>query len=128
VGQASVEDIEATELAVSLVGDKLEKIDVNADVQCPICSQVMTRFSYTLAPQVKLDECFEHGTWLDDGELGTIINAITTSAANMAEYRKGIKDMREEMDMDGVAKGGSPFNPIALTMRFLNAMLSKPKS
>jgi Zn-finger nucleic acid-binding protein len=127
VGQSDLKVIEGTELAVSLVGDKLEKVDLEADVCCPVCSETMNRFSYTLAPQVKLDECFEHGTWLDDGELGVIIEAIAASTASMAEYRKGITDMRKEMNIDGIAKGGSALNPFALTIRLLNSLFSKSR-
>ena len=122
VGQSS---LIGTELEASLVGDKLEKVDLDADVQCPVCSEVMSRFSYTLAPQVKIDECFEHGTWLDDGELGAIVDAVAASSASMARYRQDIQDMRKEMDMDGIAKGGSVLNPIALSIRVLNALFSK---
>lgn len=117
-----------TELEASLVGDKLEKVNLDADVPCPVCSQVMNRFSYTLAPQVKIDECFEHGTWLDDGELGAIVDAVAASSASMAKYRQDIQDMRKEMNMDGIAKGGSVLNPIALSIRILNAMFSKNRA
>lgn len=128
VGQSPTQAIEGTDLAASLVGDKMEKVDLEADVECPVCSQVMNRFSYTLAPQVKIDECFEHGTWLDDGELGAIVDAIATSTASVTKYRQDIRDMRKEMNMDGVAKGSSVFNPIALSLRILNAMFAKPQA
>jgi Zn-finger nucleic acid-binding protein len=127
VGQAPAEQIEGTDLSVSLIADKLEKIDLEADVACPVCQNVMSRFSYTLAPKVKIDECFEHGTWLDDGELGAIVEAVKTSTESMAKYREGIQEMRQEMDIDGIAKGSSPLHPIALTLRLLNALFSKSR-
>lgn len=129
VGQSTPEAIEGSDLGVSLVGDKLENVDLDADVECPVCSQVMNRFSYTLAPKVKIDECFEHGTWLDDGELGAIVDAIATSTASVTKYRQDIREMRKEMDMDGIAKGGSVLNPIALSLRILNSLFSsKPRA
>jgi Zn-finger nucleic acid-binding protein len=85
----------------------------------------MSRFSYSLAPQVKIDECFDHGTWLDDGELGTIIEAVAHSSADMAKYRQGISDMRQQMDIDGIARGGSALNPVAATLRLLSWMFVK---
>jgi hypothetical protein len=45
----------------------------------------------------------------------------------MAEYRKGITDMRKEMNIDGIAKGGSALNPFALTIRLLNSLFSKSR-
>ncbi len=129
VGQSSVDALEESALAVSLEGDKLEKVNLEADAACPVCSKTMERFSYLLAPAVKLDECPEHGTWLDDGELGEIVDAVAISTSKMARYRDDIKEMRKEMNLDGIAKGGSVLNPIALTMRVLNHLFSKnPKA
>lgn len=33
--------------------------------------------------------------------------------------------MRKEMDMDGIAKGGSVLNPVALSIRVLNALFEE---
>jgi Zn-finger nucleic acid-binding protein len=126
VGQSPLSAIETSQLSVSLVADKLEKIDLEADVDCPVCQQKMTRFSYSLAPEVKIDECLDHGTWLDDGELGTIINSIAETQSDIREYRQKIQEKRKEMNIDGVARGGS--NPFALTIRVLNALFSSGKA
>jgi Zn-finger nucleic acid-binding protein len=124
VGDASADLIEGTDLSVSLVADKLEKVDLEATVECPECHQTMRRFSYSLAPEVKIDECFEHGTWLDDGELGAILESVAASREDMEKYRQAIADMRQRMDMDGIAKGSSALNPFAATLRLLNWMFS----
>lgn len=129
VGQSSVDTLEASDLAVTLEGDKVDKVDLEAEAACPVCFKTMNRFSYLLAPSVKIDECPEHGTWLDDGELGEIVDAIAISTSKMARYREDIREMRQEMNLDGIARGGSVLNPIALTMRVLNHMFSRsPKA
>lgn len=125
VGQSPPELIAASDLVVCLVGDKLEIIDQEAEVACPECAQTMNRFSYALAPKIKLDECQEHGTWLDDGELGAMLQAIEESSAEMARYREGIEDMRKKMDIEGIIRGTSPYNPFALTLRLLHSLFSR---
>lgn len=124
VGQSSAQLLAGTDLSVSLVGDKLEHVDLEAAVGCPVCQQTMSRFSYSLAPEVKIDECFEHGTWLDDGELGTIIESVAASREDLERYRQDISAMRQEMGMDGVARGAT-LNPFAATLRLLNWMFTK---
>ena len=110
VGQTSRESVAGTELAVSLVGDKL--VDLEHAARCPICRIIMNRYTFSLAPEVKLDECLEHGTWLDDGELGTIMDSIAAAHADIASLRRA---------KDGEAAG----EPFAFTLRVLNALLSR---
>jgi Zn-finger nucleic acid-binding protein len=38
-------------------------------VQCPVCSVGMTRRKYRSECPVQVDECAEHGLWLDTGEI-----------------------------------------------------------
>ena len=125
VGGASYSDIEGSALSASLVSDQTHKVNLDADVACPVCQQTMSRFHYALAPEVMLDECAGHGTWLDDGELGVILNSVAEARADIDEYRRGVEEKRKEMNMTGVAKGGG--NPFALTLRVLNALFSGGK-
>ncbi len=127
VGDAGMAVVEQSELAISLEPDKLERIDLQADVKCPVCTEVMKRYAYALGPEVELDECPEHGTWLDDGELGTILERMAENQAKLEQYRTHMKEMREAMDIESIAKG-SPYNPFALTMRVLNRVFSGGKN
>lgn len=126
VARSDREDVEQSELAPVLEGDKLEGVDLEKPVFCPVCEEEMGRFSYSLAPEVQLDECPEHGMWLDDGELGVMLDEIASREMNMAEYRQKIKDKREEMEIDAIARGGK-YNPFALTLRVLNKVFTLGK-
>ncbi len=52
-----------------------EKGDVNRQgreeesVTCPVCERLMERKYYHPACMVNIDECGEHGIWLDTGEI-----------------------------------------------------------
>lgn len=118
--------VEKTELAPTLVADQLEKIDLDAPVSCPECGQEMKRYSYPLAPDTALDRCEEHGAWLDDGELGVMLEQIEANQKLLEQTRKGVAEAREEMDIGGIAKG-SRFNPIGMTLRVLNAVFGSTK-
>lgn len=115
--------LENTEIAAVLEADKLDEIDLDAPVSCPVCGDEMKRYGYALAPEVELDECPEHGVWLDDGELGVIVEKISQNRELSEKARKDVERVREEMGLEAVAKG-SPFNPFALTLRLLNKVFS----
>ena len=110
LGQSDRQSVERTDLAVSLVGDK--QVDLEKAVDCPGCGLPMNRFTFSLAPEVKLDECLEHGIWLDDGELGTILDSIADAHRDVAA---------SEQNKEGEAPG----QPFAFTLRVLDALLSK---
>lgn len=120
-GESSREVIEQSELAPTLDADQLDKIDLAAPVNCPECGKQMDRFSYQLAPETALDRCYEHGAWLDDGELGVMLEQIAAHQKRLNEMRKDAAAARDEMNITGVAKG-SRFNPIGLTLRALNSL------
>ena len=118
------QDVENSELAPALVADKLQSINLDEPVNCPECNKEMSRYSYALAPDTQLDQCEEHGMWLDDGELGVMLDQISDKSEKIAEAREQLAAKRKEMDIDGIAKG-SPFNPFALTLRVLNGLFIK---
>ncbi len=45
-------------------------------VPCPICSQPMNRRNYGLRSGVAIDECRNHGVWLEAGELRRILRWV----------------------------------------------------
>jgi Zn-finger nucleic acid-binding protein len=113
-------DIEETELAPTLVADRHEVIDLDKPVHCPECHQEMTRFSYDLAPEVELDECTEHGIWLDDGELGIMLDQILFRSESLSDKRARLESERVGEGMKPVAKGA--ISPFGLTLRVLNSL------
>ena len=44
-----------------------------AYVKCPVCQNFMNRKSYGSRSGVIIDQCKEHGIWLDGGELGSLL-------------------------------------------------------
>ena len=125
--ESSRGDIEQSELAPVLEGDKLEMVDIDSPVFCPVCEKRMSRIAYQLAPDTQLDTCYEHGMWLDYGELGVVLEQLSISQERIAGFREGIADKRKEMGMDSIAIGKQG-NVFALTLRLLNRIFAGPKS
>ncbi len=50
------------------------------DLPCPVCSQPMTRRHVDRA-RVDLDDCPQHGTWFDRGELQTVARSVAAVRA-----------------------------------------------
>jgi Zn-finger nucleic acid-binding protein len=44
-------------------------VDLEAPIQCPRCQAVMERARYLEDCPVLVDQCEQHGVWLDGGEL-----------------------------------------------------------
>lgn len=72
----SLNELKNSVLQPSLVADRLETIDLDKPISCPVCAKGMIRYRYTMSCDVVLDECLEHGIWLDDGELGTLMTFL----------------------------------------------------
>lgn len=69
----SLAELKDSALEPSLVADRLETVDLDKPIDCPECLRPMMRYRYTMSCDVVLDECFDHGVWLDDGELGSLM-------------------------------------------------------
>ena len=126
VAEVDQETLTRSDLGVVLVGDHLESVDLEHSLNCPVCSQVMSRFSYVLSPDIKLDECGDHGTWLDDGELGTILERLAErEREKVLSPEEAAEKAEAKAQLDAAARGGSILNPFSLTIRALNALFSK---
>ena len=53
---------------------------------CPMCGEAMTTFVLQ-STDVEVDRCEPHGTWLDRGELETIVHELTKGVYDMLEKR-----------------------------------------
>ena len=69
VMSVSREALQTSELSPILEEDRLDRIDVEQPLNCPKCGEAMLRYKYLITSEVTLDECHQHGIWLDDGEL-----------------------------------------------------------
>lgn len=72
----SLSELKSSPLEPTLVADRLESVDLDKPVDCPVCARPMMRYRYTMSCDVVLDECLEHGVWLDDGELGSLMSFL----------------------------------------------------
>jgi len=66
------EQLEGSELAATLTAGPRDEVPQDRYLRCPLCGARMRRHIYLLDSGVVVDECREHGIWLDDGELGKI--------------------------------------------------------
>ncbi len=57
-------------------------------VKCPSCRVLMNRRTYGARSGVVVDECREHGIWLDGGELRQILKWTKVGGAKIEEQRK----------------------------------------
>jgi Zn-finger nucleic acid-binding protein len=77
--------------------DNLEKVKY---YKCPRCGQLMWRKNYMSHSGIVVDNCSEHGTFFDDGE---ILKAIEFIKAGGVEYEKlriterGLSDIRSKL-------------------------------
>lgn len=51
------------------LGDVDRQGDESAEVGCPVCGVTMTKRLFAPGAPVEVDECREHGVWLDTGEI-----------------------------------------------------------
>lgn len=54
---------------VAAEGDRDRTGSEHTEAACPVCSATMKRRSFTESSPIVIDECPEHGVWLDTGEL-----------------------------------------------------------
>jgi Zn-finger nucleic acid-binding protein len=86
----SLSELKKSALEPTLVADRLEAVDLDKPVFCPVCSRPMMRYRYTMTCDVVLDECLDHGVWLDDGELGSLMTFLE-------ELYRGAEDSRDRL-------------------------------
>lgn len=113
-------EVAGTKLAPALIADKLDKIDIDAPVLCPECSRKMHRFAYVIAPGVDIDECEEHGIWLDDGELGIILDQVLFEGESLSEKRACLETERRDEHLKPPAAGA--ISPFGLSLRVLHSL------
>ncbi len=95
----SLSDLEKGPLQPTLVADKLEAVDLELPISCPRCSKPMMRYRYSMNCDVVLDECIEHGVWLDDGELGSLMTFLEGMYAD-------VESLGSQLVADATENGG----------------------
>ena len=65
----ATQEAKAVEGAFSKHGDVNRQGSEADTIGCPACGAAMARKSYTPRCPVQIDECVDHGIWLDTGEI-----------------------------------------------------------
>lgn len=66
-----------------------------AYIPCPVCRETMERSSYGKTSGVLSDQCYQHGVWLDGGELGRLLSwARAGGTGGEAPQRSGVEEKR----------------------------------
>ncbi len=71
-------------------------------LKCPDCQQMMNRFNFAKASGVIIDECHEHGLWLDSDEFGKIAAYIASGGLQHTKKLEEL-DARAERARAGTA-------------------------
>lgn len=72
-------------LAATLDAEGNREVDLEAPAACPRCGEVMERQHYLSDCPVLVDQCPQHGFWLDDGELGKLMDHLAGTMGGEAE-------------------------------------------
>ena len=60
-----------------------------ANIRCPSCNRVMLKKNFARISGIRVDQCFDHGYWLDGGELKEVIEFV--QEGGIGEARKRVK-------------------------------------
>ena len=63
-------------------------VDIITYRKCPVCQEIMQRKNFMKRSGVITDVCFEHGVWLDSGELRHIMEWIKTGGMEKVKLEK----------------------------------------
>lgn len=65
-------------------------------IKCPICSQLMNRLNYGAQSGVIIDRCYQHGIWLDGGELRQLMEWTRLGGPLLEQKRQEERRRAEE--------------------------------
>jgi Zn-finger nucleic acid-binding protein len=106
--------------------------------RCPVCSELMARRNFRRVSGVIVDECREHGTWLDENELEQIAGFILTGGLERAAASEPSIDLaparadRAKRDftrilMDTRSPLGSGTSPTITFIGLIGRLLDTPR-
>ena len=71
------------------------KVEPVVYLRCPSCDKTMNRVNYGRCSGVIIDQCREHGYWLDSGELERIARFVA-SGGLLKTYKRQVEDAKAE--------------------------------
>lgn len=98
----SIPELQKLELAPTLVEGGGQTTDEEPLIDCPECGKRMERYQYSLTCDLIVDECFEHGVWLDDGELGTMVKFLTDLNSGVTAKEKALVEKMSESNFQAL--------------------------
>ncbi len=131
VESLGVQELEQSSLAATLVADQGEDLDLEALLDCPVCSEQMCRYHHLGDDSIELDECPEHGIWLDDGELGALLAFIQKDREATQAQAAAEEEIRERYQFESLrdmGKSPSAFNPLGLLLGGLNRFFTRDRN
>lgn len=121
-------ELKETPLAESMVPDQLAKVELDEPVNCPECHKEMSRYTYSVTCPIVLDECMEHGVWLDDGELGTLMQYLTELDKRVGVKQDEVLNERNLFALEELSKSPTYYSLPTNVLATLNAVHSRARS
>lgn len=121
-------ELKETELSPSLVPDKLARVDLEKPVNCPDCGEQMARYTYSVACQIVLDECPKHGVWLDDGELGSLMQYLTELDKRVGDQQASLTESRNLKALEELSRSPSYYSLPTNVLATINAVYSRERA
>jgi Zn-finger nucleic acid-binding protein len=64
-------------------------------IRCPVCGEMMNRRNYGARSGVVVDECRQHGIWLDGGELSQIMKWVK-AGGRLHDEKRQLEQLKEK--------------------------------
>jgi Zn-finger nucleic acid-binding protein len=96
---------------------------------CPVCAQLMMRRNFARISGVVVDQCRQHGTWFDPGELDAVLRFVASgglAAAHARETKELESERRRVTDPNPYAQPPSAmmWTPAAAEFALLDAFFA----
>lgn len=120
-------ELKATELSPTMVPDKLARVDLDEPINCPVCQKEMVRYTYSITCPIELDECQEHGVWLDDGELGTLMQYLTDLDKRVLGKQEEILNERNLQYLEELSRSPSSYSLPGNVLATINSVYTRDR-
>jgi Zn-finger nucleic acid-binding protein len=66
--------------------------------KCPVCAGMMGRKNFERVSGIILDNCIDHGTFFDSGELHDVLNFVRSGGLILAQKKRAVEEARMAVD------------------------------
>lgn len=124
----TLQELKSSDLSPSMVGDQLAKVDLDKPICCPECGEKMARYTYSMTCEIVLDECPEHGVWLDDGELGTLMQYLTEMDERVSAKEKEALSAQNVKALEELSKSPTFYSLPSHVLATINSVYTRERS